>query len=97
MGSGLQQKKKSFWREKWKPDRYDVVIIDDKKYLTIGALRKLKTIDASAPKIEKIIRENNIQGVKAKSEMGKIRDFYPVEEIKKHTNVNEDLPRTNEI
>ena len=30
-GEWIIVEKKSFWREKWKPDRYDVVIIDDKK------------------------------------------------------------------
>ncbi len=72
------------------------LIIGSKKYLTISTLGKLETIDAGEPTVKKIIRENNIQGIKGKGKIGKIRNFYPVEEVKKHTNVNKGLPRANE-
>ncbi len=71
------------------------LIIDGDKYLNIYQLGKLQTIDAGGKKIKKIIKENNIQGIKAKSR-SKICYFYPVEEVKKYTNANKDLPRANE-
>ena len=79
-----------------KANENNELMIHGKKYLTISALGKLKTIDASQGKTEKIIRENNIQGVKGKSKTNRTLDFYSFEEIKKHTNVDRDLPKANE-
>ncbi len=72
------------------------LIFDEKKYLTIKSLEKLEIVDGSYNKIKRIIRENKIQGIKGRDKTNRTLDFYPFEEVKKHTNVNKDLEKANE-